>query len=130
MTATAFDAAATTKLRGLQLLGRWRRGLRNHVPGAGLACACGVGFSGLAVSDFEVPILDYLYSRHGTQPSLRALFEEAGYREGESGQVAELLGALVRQQDGGPDAIALLADLERSLDSFIGAHSRGSGGGS
>ena len=116
-------APPVVALRALDLLAQWRRALGGHVPLAGLGCAaCGMGAASVAVGDFEVPILDYLHGRHGGDARLRALFVEAGYAEGRSGQVSELLAALARSRDAGPAAMPLLADLQRSIASFAQVH--------
>jgi len=88
----------------------------------GSGCSCGVGFGTLRLQDFEQQILDYLHTKHGA-----AALERAGYRQGEAGSVTALLRAIATQgavgQPAGP--LALLADLERSIDSFDELH-RGS----
>ncbi len=79
-------------------------------------CSCGVGV-GVRLQDFEQQILDYLHARHGA-PAV----EHTGYREGEAGSVTALLRAIATQGAGSGDYRALLADLERSLDSFDELH--------
>ena len=85
----------------------------------GSGCACGVGFGNLRLQDFEQQILDYLHEGHGA-----AAIEPAGYRERETGSVTALLRAIATQgtveQSAGQ--LALLADLERSIDSFDELH--------
>jgi hypothetical protein len=90
----------------LRLLGKWNRIARGHVA-LSAGCSCGVGISNLRVQDFEQDILDFLRGRHGEACS------------GES--IAELLTGIARSGEGG--ALALLGDLERSLDSFEEQHS-------
>ena len=93
----------------------------------GSGCSCGVGFGTLRLQDFEQQILDYLHTKHGA-----AALERAGYRQGEAGSVTAPCVAIARSsavtqgavgQPAGP--LALLADLERSIDSFDELH-RGS----
>ena len=73
----------------------------------GAGCSCGVGFGNLQLADFEPQILDYLKAKHGV---------------GGVGAVPDLLRSIVKQGSGGKDPLALLADLERSLDSFDELH--------
>jgi len=75
----------------------------------GSGCSCGVGFANLRLADFEPQILEYLKSKHG-------LSGFAG--------VPDLLRSIVKQSDGGKHGkeLALLADLERSIDSFDELH--------
>jgi len=74
---------------------------------------------GVRLQDFEQQILDYLHAKHGA-----AAVESAGYRQGEAGSVTALLRAIAMQgaaeRPGGQ--LALLADLERSIDSFDELH--------
>jgi hypothetical protein len=100
-----------------RLLGKWTKLAQGHVM-FGAGCSCGVGV-GLRLQDFEQQILDYLNAKHGA-PAL----ERAGYRQGEAGSVTALLRAIATQgaveQPAG--RLALLADLEGSIDSFDELH--------
>ncbi len=103
-----------------RLLGKWTKLAQGHVM-FGSGCSCGVGV-GVRLQDFEQQILDYLHARHGA-----AAVERAGYRQGEAaGSVPALLRAIATQaaveQPAGQ--LALLADLERSIDSFDELHRR------
>jgi len=90
-----------------QLLGRWTRLAQGHVV-FGAGCSCGVGIANLRLADFEPQILDYLKTKHGV----------AGFAG-----VAELLRSIARRSGEEKGAeLALLADLERSLDSFDELH--------
>jgi len=84
----------------------------------GSGCSCGVDV-GVRLQDFEQQILDYLHARHGA-----AALERAGYKQGEAGSVTALLRAFATQGAVEPSAgrLALLADLERSIDSFDELH--------
>jgi hypothetical protein len=82
----------------------------------GAGCSCGVGM-GVRLQDFEQQILDYLHAKHGA-----TAVERAGYRQGEAGSVTALLRAIATQGAGNGGHAALLADLERSLDSFDELH--------
>lgn len=107
----------STAFEATRLLGKWTKLAQGHVMfGAGCSCGASVG---LRLQDFEQQILDFLYTRHGA-----AALERAGYRQAEAGSVTALLRAVatqraVEQPAGEP---ALLADLERSLDSFDELH--------
>jgi hypothetical protein len=107
----------STALEATRLLGKWTKLAQGHLM-FGSGCFCGVG-AGVQLQDFEQQILDYIHARHGA-----AAIEGAGYREGEAGSVTALLRALATQgaveQPAGQ--LALLADLERSIDSFDELH--------
>ena len=107
----------STALEATRLLGKWTKLAQGHVM-FGSGCSCGVGV-GVRLQDFEQQILDYLHTKHGA-----AAVERAGYREGEAGSVTALLRAIATQgaveQPAGQ--LALLADLERSIDSFDELH--------
>jgi len=94
----------------LRLLGRWTELARRHVP-LGAGCACGPGLAGVQLADFESQVLDFLRSRHGGV--------------GASG-VAELLSGIAKGESAVPAGArgALLADLQRTLESFDEAHRR------
>jgi hypothetical protein len=87
-----------------RLLGKWTRLAQGHVMFGG-GCSCGLGV-GLGLADFEPQILDYLRTKHGI---------------GEFSGVPDLLRSIVRDGEK-PGHPALLADLERSLDSFEELH--------
>jgi hypothetical protein len=70
----------------------------------GAGCSCGLGVPGLRLADFEPQILDYLRTKHDV---------------GEFVRVPDLLRSIATRGDG---PLALLADLERSLDSFDELH--------
>jgi hypothetical protein len=103
---------ATKKLsaaiEATRLLGRWTKLAQGHVM-FGAGCSCGIGFAGLQLSDFEPHILEYLKTRHDL---------------GGSAGVPELLRSIVKRGEHGEAQLALLADLERSLDSFDEIHGR------
>ncbi|HUL93624.1 MAG TPA: hypothetical protein VLV56_14885 [Burkholderiales bacterium] len=90
----------------MRLLGRWTKLAQGHVM-FGAGCSCGVGFANLRLADFEPQILDYLRTKHGI----------AGFAG-----VADLLRAIATQSDTCAEPLALLADLERSIDSFDELH--------
>ncbi len=98
-----------------RLLGKWTKVAQGHVM-FGSGCSCGVGV-GVRLQDFEQQILDYLHARHGA-----AAVERAGYREGEAGSVTALLRAIATQGASDDGHLALLVDLQRSLDSFDELH--------
>ena len=89
-----------------RLLGKWTRLAQGHVV-FGAGCSCGVGIANLRLADFEPQILDYLESR---------------YAIGGVSGVADLLRSIAKGE--GDKQLALLADLERSLDSFDELHRR------
>jgi len=109
-------------LRAVKLAGKWARVAQGHVGLSGLPCSCGLGFVGIGVAEFEQHLLDYLHDKHGSDARIAALFQAAGYAEGRSGSVGELLRRLAVLSLPAGQVGALLADLERSMDSFETAH--------
>jgi len=83
----------------------------------------------IQAQDFELQILDFLFGKHGNpaaEPVLAMLRERAGYRRGEAGSITELLCAIATAAPE-PEAelqLALLRDLDRSIDSFDELHRR------
>lgn len=88
-----------------RLLGKWSKLAQGHVM-FGAGCSCGVGIANLRLADFEPQILDYLKTKHGI----------AGFAG-----VADLLRSIATKGDA-PGKLELLADLERSLESFEELH--------
>ena len=88
-----------------RLLGKWTRLAQGHALFGG-GCSCGLGFASLSLRDFEPQILDYLKSKHGV---------------GGFAGVPDLLRSIVKEGER-EGRLALLADLERSLDSFDELH--------
>lgn len=86
-----------------RLLGKWTKLAQGHVV-FGAGCSCGVGFGNLQLKDFEPQILDYLRTRHAV---------------GDFAGIPELLRSIATK---GGEPLALLADLERSLESFDELH--------
>lgn len=72
----------------------------------GAGCSCGAGV-GVRLQDFEPQILEYLKTKHGVS--------------GFAG-IPELLRSIAKHDDGRGEQLALLADLERSIDSFDELH--------
>jgi len=91
-----------------RLLGKWTKLAQGHVM-FGSGCSCGVGFANLRLADFEPQILEYLKTTHGVS--------------GFSG-IPDLLRSIVKQSEGEKHGgqLALLTDLERSIDSFDELH--------
>jgi hypothetical protein len=89
-----------------RLLGKWTRLAQGHaVFGAG--CSCGAGFGNLQLKDFEPQILEFLGTRHGV---------------GGFAGVPDMLRSIVTRKERESGELELLADLERSLDSFDELH--------
>ena len=99
---------ASSSILAVRLLGRWTELARRHVP-LGAGCACGPGFAGVQLADFESQVLEYLRSRHDGISSSGIHDLLAGIAKGESPVPADRHGAL-------------LADLARTLESFDEAH--------
>ena len=117
------SASPSAALKAMQLLGRWTRVAQGHL-GYGMSCACCTDVGSVAVQDMELQVLDYLHGKYrsaGVQSVCALLSERGGYRPGEAGSIADLLRAIATQLDGQiktEDQLALLADLERSIDSL------------
>lgn len=115
--------APSAPIKAMQLLGRWTRLAQGHIA-FGMSCSCCTDLGSVQVQDMEQHVLDYLdgkYRAAGVESVCRLLSERAGHREGQSGSIAELLRALASQADGSirtEDQLAVLADLERSIDSL------------
>ena len=88
-----------------RLLGKWTRLAQGHALFGG-GCSCGLGFASLSLRDFEPQILDYLKTKHSI---------------GEFSGVPDLLRSIAKEGER-EGRLALLADLERSLDSFDELH--------
>jgi hypothetical protein len=95
-------------VEAIRLLGKWQRVSTGHVA-FGTGCSCGAAAINVRVQDYEQDILAFLRSKHHFK----------------AGSITELL-KRVGHVGGKPD-LALMADLERSLDSFESMH-RGGGG--
>ncbi|HZF20496.1 MAG TPA: hypothetical protein VE008_12420 [Burkholderiales bacterium] len=97
--------AISAAVEATRLLGKWTRLAQGHALFGG-GCSCGLGFASLSLRDFEPQILDYLKSKH---------------RVGGFAAVPDLLRSIVKEGER-EGQLALLADLERSLDSFDELH--------
>ena len=95
-------------VEALRLLGKWQRVSGGHVVFAA-GCSCGAASTSVRVQDYEQDILGFLRGRHGTASST----------------IVDLLTGVAR--GGAQTDLAMLADLERSIDSFESLH-RGGGG--
>jgi hypothetical protein len=100
--------AKQPQVEAIRLLGKWQRVSSGHVVFSA-GCSCGAAATSVRVQDYEQDILGFLRGRHGTGAS----------------SIAELLTGIARRS--AKTAPAILADLERSIDSFESLH-RGGGG--
>ncbi len=79
----------------------------------------------IQTQDFEPQVLDCLFGRHGS-PAAESLLamprERAGYRPGEGGSITEFLRAIAIEAPSLEAELALLRDLDRSIDSFDELH--------
>ena len=103
--------APDPRLEAVQLLGKWSRLSQGHVAIGG-GCSCGIGGASVRIDDFEQQILDYLRTKYAAarSDSIAALLREiaAGAAQGDAGQL-----------------LGLLADLNRTLESFGELHRAG-----
>jgi len=93
------------RVKALQLLGRWTRLAQGHLP-LGAGCSCGTPAVSVRLTDLERDVLDYLAARHASAQG--------------AGSIARLMHAIGSSD--GAAGWALLADLERSLESFESVH--------
>ena len=108
-------------LKAIQLLGKWTRAARGHLPLNGFACACSLGIGSISVMDFEQDLIDYLYDKHGNAKDIKIWFEKAGCDK-PSGTLSSLLKALTHLQVDVGQVTPVLNDLEKTIDSFLTAH--------
>lgn len=97
--------AKQPRVEAIRLLGKWQRLAGGHVLLAA-GCSCGVAATSVAIGDYERDILDFLRGRHA--------------RAAAADGIAPLLSLLARE--GARADLAMLADLETSLDSFESLH--------
>ena len=90
------------RVKAVELLGRWTRLAQGHVP-LGAGCSCGAPALTVRMADLERDVLDYVGIRY---PAARS---------------TSSIAALLRDMAAAPDE-NLLADLERSLESFENMH--------
>jgi hypothetical protein len=102
--------ARDPRVEAMRLLGKWTTLAQGHVLFGGAGCSCGVAAPGVSVQDLEDQILEYL---RGKYPVV-----------GKPVNVAALLRAIAAQPAGEAESLALLADLERTLESFEELHRR------
>ena len=127
-TTAAGTAAPNAAIEATRLLGKWLRVAQGHVS-FGMRCSCCMAISkgSIRAQDFELQILDYLFGKHrnpAAEPVLAMLRARAGYRPGEAGSITEFLRAIATEAPE-PEAelqLALLRDLDRSIDSFDERH--------
>ncbi|HZQ74117.1 MAG TPA: hypothetical protein VFB08_14465 [Burkholderiales bacterium] len=101
--------ARDPRVEAMRLLGKWTTLGQGHVVFGGAGCSCGVAAPGVSVQDLEEQILEYL---RGKYPAA------AG-----PANVAALLRAIAAQPAGvEAESLALLGDLERTLESFDELH--------
>jgi hypothetical protein len=102
--------AKQPQVDAIRLLGKWQRVSSGHVVFSA-GCSCGAAATSVRVQDYEQDILAFLRGRHDVRAA----------------SIRELLTSISRRR--GPDgkALPLLADLERSIDSFESLHRVGGG---
>jgi hypothetical protein len=110
----------------MQLLGKWAKLAQGHVL-LGATCSCGIGAGNVRIEEFEQQILDYLdtkYSAAGNAAVAGLLRERAAYRRGQSGSLSALLRSIATEaaKEKHAEWLGLLADLQRTLESFEEVH--------
>ena len=120
-TKSARAAAPDAPLKAMSLLGRWGRVSQGHVAFGG-GCSCGGGMGPVHMSEMEMHVMDYLAAKYASNAAIQVLLvERAGYKPNESGNLGEVLKAIaMRSADSVKidDQLAMLADLERSIESL------------
>ena len=117
------EAPPSPAIKAMTLLGRWSRMAQGHIAFGG-GCNCCGEFGNLQVADMEQHILDYLDTKYRTAKVTgvgELLAQRAGYRNGASGSIPDLLKALSTPGElplTTDQQTSLLADLERSIDSL------------
>lgn len=93
------------------MLGKWSRLSQGHVV-IGAGCSCGIGGANVRIDDFEQQILDYLKTK---------------YAAAKSDSISALLRAIASgtAQGNAKESLGLLADLNRTLESFDEVHRAG-----
>jgi hypothetical protein len=101
--------ARDPRVEAMRLLGKWTTLAQGHVLFGGAGCSCGIAAPSVSVQDLEDQILEYLRGKYAAA-------------EKPSG-VPALLRAVAAQPAGGEaESLALLGDLERTLESFDELH--------
>jgi hypothetical protein len=90
------------RVKAVELLGRWTRLAQGHVP-LGAGCSCGAPALTVRMADLERDVLYYIGIRY---PAARS-----------TSSIADLLRGMAAAPDEN-----VLADLERSLESFEEMH--------
>jgi len=108
-------------LKAMSLLGRWGRVAQGHVAFGG-GCSCGGGMGPVHMSEMEIHVMDYLAAKYSGNAAIQSLLaDRAGYKPNEAGNLGEVLKAIAtRSADAvkNEDQLAMLADLERSIESL------------
>ena len=118
---TRASAPPDAPLKAMSLLGRWGRVAQGHVAFGG-GCSCGGGMGPVHMSEMEIHVMDYLAAKYSGNAAIQSLLaDRAGYKPNEAGNLGEVLKAIAtRSADAvkNEDQLAMLADLERSIESL------------
>ncbi len=121
MKSSRVAAPPDAPLKALSLLGRWGRVALGHVAFGG-GCSCAGGMGPIHMSDMEMHVMDYLAAKYSDNASIqRLLIERGGYKPNEAGNIGAVLNAIATRSADTvkpDDQIAMLADLERSIESL------------
>lgn len=109
-------------LQAITLLGQWNRLSQVHLS-LGAGCMCVGSLPGLAVSDLEIHILEYLREKYDKHSSMgQWLSEHAEYKEGLSGSITELLKSISTHPPSTQLALQVLKDLGNTIASLDASH--------
>jgi hypothetical protein len=109
-------------LTAIQLLGQWNRVSQVHLS-LGAGCMCNGAMPGLAVSDLELNILDYLNEKYQKNIDFNNWLRiHAQYQEGLTGSLSELLKNIAIHPPSIPLAVKVLKDLSNTISSLDERH--------
>ena len=109
-------------LLSVQLLGLWSRISQVHL-GLGASCQCAGEIPGVAVSDLELNILEYLHGKYQHDAQFTAwLSLEPNEPSVMKSSLTALLKAMATQTPERALALRVLQDLQRTLESLQQAH--------
>jgi len=111
-----------TALLAVQLLGQWNRLSQVHLS-LSSGCGCAGSMPGIAVTDLEINIIDFLYEKYKKEVAFdQWLKHYAQYREGSTGSLSELLKNIAIQPPSKSLATRVLNDLSNTIKSLNKSH--------
>jgi len=109
-------------LSAIDLLGQWNRISQVHLA-LGSGCMCAGAMPGLAVSDLEINIFEFLEEKYGQEKEFTDwLAQVTQKRRDLSGIVADLLKNIVTKPPSSALATKVLKDLKNTISSLNDSH--------